>query len=151
MGNIFNQDFQDFIGAFNEAKVDYILVGGYSVIMHGYNRSTGDMDIWVRKTEENYYRIKIAFNIFQMPLFDMTIERFMSTENDVFTFGRSPVAIDLITELKGLSFHEAFNNSSLVQVENIAVRLIQLNDLINAKKASARLKDLDDIDHLNHE
>ena len=151
MGNIFNQDFQDFIKAFHEAKVDYILVGGYSVIMHGYSRSTGDMDIWVRKTQDNYQRIKIAFNIFRMPMFDMTPERFMSNENDVFTFGRSPVAIDLITELKGLSFNQAFHNSSLVQVENIEVRLIQLNDLINAKKASARLKDLDDIDHLNHE
>ena len=81
-------------------------------------------------------------------MFDMTPERFMSSENDVFTFGRSPVAIDLITELKGLSFNDAFNNSTLVQVENIKVRLIQLNDLINAKKASARPRDIDDIDHL---
>jgi len=148
MGNIFNEDFQDFIKAFNEAKVDYILVGGYSVILHGHNRSTGDMDIWVRKSEDNYQKIKTAFNIFRMPMFDMTPERFMSSENDVFTFGRSPVAIDLITELKGLSFNDAFNNSTLVQVENIKVRLIQLNDLINAKKASARPRDIDDIDHL---
>ncbi|MEI6596333.1 MAG: nucleotidyltransferase [Bacteroidota bacterium] len=148
MGNIFNEDFQDFIKAFNEAKVDYILVGGYSVILHGHSRSTGDMDIWVRKSEENYQKIETAFNIFRMPMFDMTPERFMSSENDVFTFGRSPVAIDLITELKGLSFNEAFNNSTLVQVENIEVRLIQLKDLINAKKASARPRDIDDIDHL---
>ncbi len=148
MGNIFNEDFQDFIKAFNEAKVDYILVGGYSVILHGHNRSTGDMDIWVRKSEDNYQKIKTAFNIFRMPMFDMTPDRFMSSKNDVFTFGRSPVAIDLITELKGLSFNDAFNNSTLVQVENIKVRLIQLNDLINAKKASARPRDIDDIDHL---
>jgi len=151
MGNIFNEDFQDFIKAFNEAKVDYILVGGYSVILHGHNRSTGDMGIWVRKSEENFHKIKIAFNIFKMPMFDMTLEKFMSTVNDVFTFGRSPVAIDIITELKGLSFTEAFSNSNLVQVENIEVRLIHLNDLIVAKKASARPRDIDDINHLKHE
>ena len=54
MGNIFNQDFQDFIRALNEAKVRYVLVGGYAVILHGYNRTTGDLDIWLERTEENY-------------------------------------------------------------------------------------------------
>lgn len=33
--NIFNPDFQDLIREFNSAKVGYILVGGYSVIIHG--------------------------------------------------------------------------------------------------------------------
>jgi len=54
MGNIFNQDFQDFINSLNKFNVDYLLVGGYAVILRGYNRTTGDMDIWVNKTQENY-------------------------------------------------------------------------------------------------
>jgi hypothetical protein len=45
MGNIFNEDFRDFLRAFNSYDVKYILVGGYSVIQHGYSRTTGDMDI----------------------------------------------------------------------------------------------------------
>ena len=48
--NIFNPDFQDFIAALNLSEVAYILVGGYSVILHGYARTTGDMDIWVQPT-----------------------------------------------------------------------------------------------------
>lgn len=51
MSHIFNNDFQEFIEALNTSKVEYILVGGYSVIIHGYVRTTGDMDIWVNKTE----------------------------------------------------------------------------------------------------
>jgi hypothetical protein len=47
MGNIFNQDFRDFISALNQEEVNYLLVGGYSVILHGYSRTTGDMDLWV--------------------------------------------------------------------------------------------------------
>lgn len=43
--NIFNADFQDFITSLNRCEVAYILVGGYSVILHGYSRTTGDMDI----------------------------------------------------------------------------------------------------------
>ena len=51
MGNIFNKDFRDFIAALNKNEVRYILVGGYSVILHGYSRTTGDMDFWVDRTQ----------------------------------------------------------------------------------------------------
>ena len=74
--NIFNQDFKDFISALNAAMVDYILVGGYSVILHGYSRTTGDLDIWVRKTEDNYKRLLnafYAFGLLQMPLQSMSL------------------------------------------------------------------------------
>jgi hypothetical protein len=54
MGNIFNQDFRYFISALNQEEVRYILVGGYSVILHGYSRTTGDMDLWVERSSENY-------------------------------------------------------------------------------------------------
>ena len=48
MGNIFNRDFRDFIEALNHHEAEYILVGDYSVILHGYSRYTGDPDIWVK-------------------------------------------------------------------------------------------------------
>ena len=53
MSNIFNNDFQEFLSAFEDCKVEYVLVGGYSVIIHGYNRTTGDMDLFVNPTEVN--------------------------------------------------------------------------------------------------
>ncbi len=52
MGNIFNEDFRDFVMALNAQQVKYMLVGGYSVILHGYARTTGDMDIWVKRTAD---------------------------------------------------------------------------------------------------
>lgn len=52
MGNIFNRDFRDFIEALNHHEAEYILVGDYSVILHGYSRYTGDPDIWVNKTSQ---------------------------------------------------------------------------------------------------
>lgn len=45
MDNIFNDDFRDFISALNESNVEYLLVGEYSVIIHGYSRNTGDLDL----------------------------------------------------------------------------------------------------------
>ena len=112
MNTLFNDDFRDFVLAFNKTNVDYILVGGLSVVIHGYNRATGDMDIWVRKSPDNYSKIEIAFSIFGMPLFDMSLQRFLENDGtNVFTFGRKPVTIDLMTECKGLDFEEAFQRS----------------------------------------
>jgi hypothetical protein len=81
MANLFNTDFRDFLSALNKDNVRYLLVGGYSVILHGYARTTGDMDIWVERTKENYQCIKKAFNRFGMPVFDMTEENFL--EHDI--------------------------------------------------------------------
>lgn len=150
MGNIFNSDFQDFISALNNNKVKYLLVGGYSVILNGYNRTTGDLDIWVRKDAKNYQCILNAFAEFKMPLFDMTKKNFLENESlDVFTFGRTPVSIDLMTSVKGLNFDESFKNSKIHSIENLSVRVVNLNDLLKAKQASARPRDLDDIEKLS--
>lgn len=150
MGNIFNDDFHDFIEAFNHYKVEYVLVGGYSVILHGYSRTTGDLDIWVNKTIENYDRIKKAFHLFGMPLFDMTEFNFLKNSDfDVFSFGRPPVSIDIMTAVKGLNFKETFSESKMVEVENISVRLIHYNHLIQAKKSAGRSKDIDDLENLS--
>ena len=54
MGNIFNDDFRDFIAALNNNGVEYLLVGGYAVIIHGYRRTTGDLDLWINPTPDNY-------------------------------------------------------------------------------------------------
>ncbi len=149
MGNIFNEDFTDFLNALNNNQVDYILVGGYSVIIHGYNRTTGDMDIWVRKSLDNYTKLVAAFKEFKMPVFDMTEMNFLNNlEMDVFSFGRPPVSIDIMTAVKGVIFEEAFSQSFITGVDDISVRVIHMNQLIKAKKAASRFKDLDDLDNL---
>ncbi|WP_229213816.1 hypothetical protein [Dyadobacter psychrotolerans] len=61
MANIFIDDFQDFLKSLNEYNVEYILVGGYSVILHGYSRTTGDMDIWVKKNEGKLFENRKGF------------------------------------------------------------------------------------------
>ena len=61
MGNIFDSDFRDFIQSLNDHNVDYLLVGGYAVILHGYRRTTGDLDIWVNRTKENYKNYRVHF------------------------------------------------------------------------------------------
>ncbi|AXY73916.1 hypothetical protein D3H65_07945 [Paraflavitalea soli] len=149
MGNIFNDDFRDFIQAMNNHNVEYILVGGYAVILHGYRRVTGDMDIWVKRTKENYSKLTRAFAEFRLPVFDMTEQKFLdAATTDVFSYGRPPVSIDIITELKGVQFDEAFSQAQIFNENELMIRFLHFNNLIQAKKAAGRHKDLDDIEKL---
>lgn len=149
MANIFQEDFRDFIKAVNDQEVKYILVGGMAVILYGHARVTGDMDIWVESSKENYEKLAKAFHQFGMPLFDMTLEKFLNVgETDVFSFGRNPVGIDIMTAVKGLDFDEAYSLASVFDDDGLPVRVIHINHLIDAKNASGRLKDLDDINQL---
>lgn len=148
--NIFNPDFVEFINALNDCEVDYVLVGGYAVILHGYSRTTGDMDLWINPTRSNYEKLVKAFDVFRLPLFDMTLDKFLNTEEyDVFSFGRPPMAIDIMTKVKGLVFNEAVNGALWFELEEeFAIRVVNFNDLIKAKTESGRFKDLDDIEQL---
>jgi hypothetical protein len=149
MGNIFQADFRDFLTALNDQEVRYILVGGFSVILHGYARTTGDMDIWVERSTENYLKLKKAFLQFGMPVFDMTAENFLSHPNwDVFTFGTPPVAIDIMVKVKGLDFETCYQRSVWFEDADLVIRTIHKKDLLKAKEAAGRLKDLDDIENL---
>jgi predicted nucleotidyltransferase len=149
MGDIFNDDFIDFISCLNKHEVKYVLVGGYSVILYGYARTTGDMDIWVKPTEENYKKIVKAFSDFGLSVFDMTEKNFLNTsEYDVFRFGTSPVQIDLMTSVKGLDFDSTFDHAVWFNTDGIKVKAIHINELRKTKKESNRPKDIDDLENL---
>lgn len=146
--DIFNADFTDFINCLNHNNVEYILVGGYAVIIRGYSRSTGDLDIWVNKTRENFIRLQKALRAFGLPLVAVAEEKFFSDEFDVFTIGRPPSAIEIMTAVKGVGFSEAFDTSTLETLDEVVVRVIHINQLFQAKRAAGRHKDLNDLENL---
>jgi hypothetical protein len=147
--NIFNDDFRDFIQCLNKHQVEYVLVGGYAVIIRGYSRSTGDMDIWVNKTEANYVNLLAAIMEFGLPAAAVVKEQFFSNEFDVFSFGKPPYAIEIMTAVKGLDFMITYDLSTVERIDNVTnVRVVHLNQLREAKKAAGRNKDLNDLENL---
>ena len=119
------------------------------MVLHGYSRTTGDMDLWVERNAENYNRLKLAFQIFGMPVFDMTEENFLTHPVwDVFTFGTPPVAIDIMVKLEGLDFEATFNRAVYFEDDELKIRTINRNDLIAAKKIAGRAKDINDLENL---
>ncbi len=150
MIDIFNSDFDDLIHCFNKHDVEYMLVGGYAVILHGYIRSTSDMDIWVNRTADNFVKMMGAFSEFGLPTTEIAKDQFINNEEaEVYRYGIEPNAVDIISRLKGLDFNECYKVAKLVPLPNgNTVKLIHLNHLIAAKKAAGRHKDLNDIENL---
>ena len=107
------------------------------------------MDVWVERTKENYGKIEAAFLQFEMPVFGMTENAFLNnTDLDVFTFGRPPSSIDIMVNVKGLNFDDCYKNAIYFEEDGLMIRTIYLDDLINAKKASGRPKDINDLENL---
>lgn len=109
------------------------MVGGYAVIVRGYSRTTGDIDIWVEKTEANHKRLLIAIIEFGLPDAAIPEADFLFPEFGVFTFGRPPSAIHVMTDVKGLEFTPTYQMSTIEQSNEITVRIIHLNQLKTAE------------------
>jgi predicted nucleotidyltransferase len=149
MGNIFNDDFRDFITALNKHEVRYVLVGGYAVILNNYRRTTGDMDIWVETTAPNFEKLIDAFLHFGLPTTTFTKKDFLENDSlEVFTFGKPPVCIDIMKVVKGCSFDETFDQADIYEEDGLRIRFINFENLVKAKLAAGRNKDLDDVEKM---
>ncbi len=152
MNNIFNKDFRELIQLLNDNNVEYILVGGYAVILHGYVRTTGDLDLWIHRTQSNYEKFIKAAKSFGLPIDELTMDKFLFNKSiDVFSFGRPPIGLDIMLDVKGLEFKDSYKKSTWFETDDIEVRLINYNHLIKAKKSAGRPKDLVDIIYLEEE
>lgn len=144
---MFSQDFREFIELLIKNKVEYLVVGGYAVGIHGHPRYTGDLDIWLNATPFNADRILQSVNEFGFSSFKLTQEDFTRPGN-VIQLGYPPLRIDLLTEIDGVTFEECFKNRKEVTIDHLTVNFIGYHDLLKNKKESGRPRDIDDIDHL---
>jgi len=143
-----SDDFRDFLTCLNEAGVEYLLVGGHAVAYHGYFRPTRDMDVWVAVSVENADRLVNAINaFFGGHLEGVTREWFLDREN-VTRFGAVPNLIEILPKVSGGDFQHAYERRVTDTVDGQPVKLISREDLLANKKASARLKDLADVEQL---
>jgi hypothetical protein len=148
--NIFEQVFIDFIRLLNKYEVEYILIGGMAVNVYGYNRPTGDMDIWINSTKENGAKLIQAIDEFGYDIKDLLNRNF--EEADVFFLGTPPFRIDVLNKMRGLKFADCCKRVNFFEVEkDLSVPVLHINDLIVNKILSGRHKDLDDIEKLKRQ
>jgi hypothetical protein len=144
---MFNQDFKEFIALLNKNKVEYLIVGGYAVGLHGYPRYTGDIDIWIKNSEANSEKMVKILCEFGFSSYDIKKEDFLKLDN-VIQLGYPPYRIDLVMSIDGVTFDECYTNRVKKEIDEIELDFIGYDELIKNKKACGRDKDINDINNL---
>ncbi|GGM72697.1 hypothetical protein GCM10010967_00240 [Dyadobacter beijingensis] len=149
--DISSGDVLQLLKSLNLHHVKYLLVGGMAGVVHGHIRTTLDMDLWIGNTHENteaFVRALLENEVIgaellrTMPLiFGWTSVR----------FGKSGFELDLGHSLKAFNendFEACYERALVADYDGVPFRVIHLNDLIKEKKATARKKDLADVEEL---
>jgi|SRR5436190_23733486 len=142
-----NPDFVDLLRAFVGADVRFLIVGAYALALHGRPRATGDLDVWIDATPENAPRVLRALATFGAPLHDVTVDDF-SRAGVVYQIGLPPGRIDILTQLTGITFADAWPGRQRGRFGDIDVDFIGREAFIRNKRATGRTRDLGDIEAL---
>lgn len=142
-----NQDLLDLLRAFIDRDVRFLVVGAYALAVHGRPRATGDLDVWVDATPGNAPRVMEALTMFGAPTTHVTTDDF-SRPGIVFQMGLPPTRIDVLTELTGLTFAEAWPTRIRANFGPVTADVIGREAFIRNKRATGRAKDLGDVEAL---
>jgi len=136
-------DFLDFIICLNEQGVDFVLVGGYALAIHGVVRATGDIDFLYRRTKTTVRRLCAALENFGAPP-NVIDEDALMTPETVTQFGQPPYRIDLLNAIDGVGFEKVWRGATTVSIRGQTIRVIGLADLRANKTATGRPSDAED-------
>jgi hypothetical protein len=142
-----NRDFSDLLSAFGAHHVEYLIIGAHALAAHGHARATKDMDVWVRPSPDNARRVHSALAAFGAPLAAVTVEDF-ATPGTVLQIGVAPVRIDILTEIDGVDFEEAWLERVPAHFGSTPAFVISKRHLVQNKRATGRLQDLADVERL---
>ena len=130
-------DLKELLRAFNDHGVKYLMVGGYAFGVHADPRSTKDLDIFIRSDEQNSKAVFGALAQCGASLGELTLADFM--DGTTFQIGQPPSRIDILQQIDGITFDEAWKNRVEGVVDGeIQAAVISRDDLIRNKLATGR-------------
>jgi hypothetical protein len=134
-------DLIDLLAEFADTGVEYLLVGGQALALHGHPRFTKDADLWLRNTDDNIERARRALSQFGAPR--SVVDAVLTAEPlDVVWMGAPPARIDLMKGVPGGNFAEAWLTRVAHEVAGTLVQVVSREQLIRLKRASGRPQDL---------
>jgi hypothetical protein len=149
------QDFAALLRVLLSGGVEFILVGGVAGIVHGTARSTFDVDVVYRRTEDNIDRLSAALAPLAPylrgapPGLPFTFDAETISRGLNFTLKTSIGDLDVLGEVVGGGgYDDLIARSEEVAVFGTTCRVITLDALIVLKRAAGRPKDLEAIAEL---
>lgn len=144
-----NKDYKEFLELLNEKRVEYLVIGGYALGLHGFPRYTGDIDVWIKVGEANAEKIVAAIEKFGFSSLELKKENFLE-KDIIIQLGYPPVRIDIITSIDGVEFDEAYSNRQTFNADGVDIFFIGIRDLIKNKRSSGRPQDIADLEKLEN-
>lgn len=138
-------DFRDLLKCLNDHGVEYLLIGGWAVVSHGYTRLTNDIDVWIAISPDTAKRVRKSLLAFigESP----TVEE-LQTPDRVIRMGIPPHRVEILTAISGVSFADCYSRRVIRKFDDIDVPVISVADLLVNKLASGRTKDMNDVEYL---
>ena len=135
---------------FSNCDVKYLTIGGFAVNIYGFGRNTGDIDIYIEDTIENRKNLRIALQKLGIGDFEniLTMQFIPGWTDFSLNFN---LRLDIMTSVTGLenkTFQELLDKAYITTINEIPVYFIDYENLIIAKKATNRPKDILDIEEL---
>lgn len=146
-------DWFDLLAALLDARARFLVVGAHALAVHGIPRGTQDLDVWVDPDPANTDRVWRALTEFGAPLESLGVTRDdLRRPDTVVQIGLPPNRIDLLTSISGIpDFESAWTERVEHDVRGRRVPFLGRAALIRNKRASARRKDLADVEALGED
>ncbi len=136
--------FMEVIAGLEKENVDYILIGGFAVILHGMPRLTQDVDLFLRNNSDNINRLqKVLYDVFQ----DDSVWEITADELDRYPVIRYATpdgfSLDFIVKI-GTAFTYDDLKYELMEIEGRSIRVATAETLYRLKKDTLRPIDQND-------
>ena len=148
--NIFDNYIHSLLSELNSQEVQYLIVGGYAVNFHGFRRTTGDIDLWVKPDNgENKKRLLDCLRNLSVSEKKLKqLDKLDFTKPHVFVDGEEPFKIDFLTKISNVNFEEAWEKRIIAELDGLYIPFLHLNDLVRSKFSTGRPQDKIDIETL---
>lgn len=143
-------DFNELLSAFNAHNVKYLIVGGYAVSYHAQPRATKDLDIFIKADPANADAAYAALTDFGAPLTGID-KGDLADPRKFIRFGQPPIAINILSGIDGVDFDQAWERrvQGVIDLKSgLTAFIISKSDLISAKLAAGRMRDLADVEEI---
>jgi len=127
----------------NEKKVKYIIVGGMAMINAGLTRATGDIDLLIESSVENFEKVKNAL----MYLPDKAVKELAPDDIDNYTVIKvaDEIVIDLMKSACGVSYDEGQRHIIKIKLQDVEIPFADIELLYKTKQT---LREKDKIDRM---
>src|ERR1035438_274271 len=132
------EDLKQLLLAFNAQRVEYLIIGGYAVGIYSEPRATKDLDLFIRSEVRNSEAVDRALDAYGAPIAGLTPADFRDDPNSVFQIGQPPARIDILQNIGGVAFDEAWQHRTEDSLDDVPVHVISAEHLIQSRLQAGR-------------